>query len=252
MILEIQNFTFEITKVRLVIVGEGGGALSHSAHGHVKRYSLFAGRFGRHLLRHKTLTSFDSATLFLLKDVSSERLIQVYHDVRLYTAEHSVKLRPTATPNAISQGMDAKATGHAHNRNLKRDLNELWMRQVCTSRQAGVPTPPRDSKWTHTMPEPGAAASAPFSFCVLRYCILFNKHVPVLQFLKKGKRGPRGNVHQRGAASPGSASVLRVPGCDPLLPHFRSHLIQIYYLAGKRAKQKTHTQRKFEYCVPFW
>lgn len=43
--------------------------------------------------RHKTLTSFDSATLFLLKDLSSERLIQVHHDVRLYTAERSVKLR---------------------------------------------------------------------------------------------------------------------------------------------------------------
>ena len=46
-ILEIQNFTFEITKIRLVIVGdwmgEGGGALSHSAHGHVNRYRLFAG-----------------------------------------------------------------------------------------------------------------------------------------------------------------------------------------------------------------
>lgn len=47
MILEIQNFTFEITKVRLVIVGdwmgEGGGALSYPAHGHEKGYSLFAG-----------------------------------------------------------------------------------------------------------------------------------------------------------------------------------------------------------------
>ena len=108
-----------------------------------------------------------------------------------------------------------------------------------------VPTPPRASRGTHAVPEPGVAASAPFFFCVLRYCILFNKHVPVLQFLKKEKRGPRGNVHQQGAASPGSASVLRVPGCDPLLPHFWSHLIQIYYLVQKRAKQKTHTQKKF-------
>ena len=69
----------------------GGGTLSHTADGLVNRYNLFGGQFGGTCQDAKCSHPFASATP--LKDLSSELLIQLHNDIRLYTAEHSVKVK---------------------------------------------------------------------------------------------------------------------------------------------------------------
>lgn len=42
--------------------------------------------------------------------------------------------------------------------------------------------------------------------------------------------------------SPRSAPVLCIPGCYPLLPHLRSHLVQVYHLRHMGRQRPGHTE----------
>lgn len=48
-------------------------------------------------------------------------------------------------------------------------------------------------------------------------------------------------THHCSRHSPCSASVLCIPGCYPFLPHFWSHLVQVYYLRYVGRQRPGHT-----------